>query len=76
MMIKVYWRQHCLSCKEVFNYLDRKDVPYEEIDVTRDQSLFDEMLRLGGFATPFIVIDGKTISYFEPEKMNQILEVS
>jgi glutaredoxin len=76
MNIKVYWRKHCQLCKDVFNYLDRKAVLYEKIDVTYDQSLFNEMHRLGGFATPFIVIDGKTISYFEPQKMDQILEVS
>lgn len=75
-MIKVYWRQHCQSCKEVFNYLDGRAVPYEKIDVTYDQASFDEMLRLGGFATPFIVLDGKAISYFEREKFDQILGVS
>ncbi|TFE19528.1 hypothetical protein [Cohnella luojiensis] len=47
----------------------------DSIDVTHVQSRFDEMLRLGGFATPFMIIDGKIISYFEPEKMDRILEV-
>jgi glutaredoxin len=74
--IKVYWRQHCSSCKEVFRHLDQKAIPYEKIDVTHDQSRFDEMLRLGGFATPFMIIDGKVISYFDPGKIDRLLEVT
>jgi glutaredoxin len=74
--VKVYWRQHCSLCKDVFHYLDQKEIPYEKIDVTYDQTRFDEMLRLGGIATPLIVVDGLVISYFESEKMDRILEVS
>lgn len=76
MNIKVYWREHCSLCKEVFRYLDQKTIVYEKIDVTHDQSRFNEMLRLGGIATPLIVVDGKVISYFDTEKMDRILEVS
>jgi predicted thioredoxin/glutaredoxin len=72
--IKVYWRQHCSSCREVFRYLDQKGIYYEKTDVTHDQSRFDEMLRLGGFATPLIVVDGQVITYFEPDRMDRILE--
>jgi glutaredoxin len=74
--IKVYWRQHCDSCKEVFRYLDQKAINYEKIDVTHDQSRFEEMYRLGGIATPFIVVDEKVISYFDAEKLDHILEGS
>lgn len=76
MNIKVYWRQHCRSCQDVFHYLDQKKIPYEKIDVTYEQARFDEMLRLGGIATPLIVVDGKVIFYFEPQKMDRILEAS
>ncbi|WP_199622649.1 glutaredoxin family protein [Paenibacillus alkalitolerans] len=76
MKIKVYWRKHCNTCEEVFQYLDHKQISYEKIDVTHDQARFDEMLRLGGIATPLIVVDGEVISYFEPKKMDRILEVT
>lgn len=73
VVVKVYWRQHCNLCKDVFHYLDHKEIPYEKIDVTYDQSQFDELLRLGGIATPLIVINEQVISYFEPKKMDRIL---
>lgn len=76
MDIKVYWSQHCSLCREVFHYFDYKKIPYEKIDVTYDQSRFDEMIRLGGIATPLIVIDGQVISYFQAEKVDRIVEVS
>lgn len=76
MHIKVYWRQHCHLCKEVFHYFDNKGIPYEKIDVTYDQNRFNEMLRHGGIATPLIVMDEQVISYFEAGKMDQILEVN
>jgi predicted thioredoxin/glutaredoxin len=73
--IKVYWREHCSSCNEVFRYFDQKHITYEKINVTHDQKHFSEMLRLGGFATPFILIDDQVISYFDSIKMDRILEV-
>lgn len=75
MDIKVYWRQDCHACIDVFNYLDDKQLDYEKIDVTYDQNRFDEMLRLGGIATPLIMIDGQVVSHFDREKLNQIIEV-
>lgn len=74
MTIKIYWRQYCSSCEEVFRYLDQKELKYEKVDVTHDQLKFDEMLRLGGIATPFIVIDQRIIPYFDKDKFNQTLE--
>lgn len=74
MTIKIYWRQYCSSCEEVFRYLDQKELEYEKIDVTHDQVSFNEMLRLGGIATPFIVIGQRIVPYFDKDKFNQTLE--
>lgn len=37
------------------------DVPYREIDITRDPTAVEELVRLGG-AAPLTVIDGKPVS--------------
>lgn len=74
MYIKVYWRSYCSSCKRLFEYLDQKGILHERIDVTTDQDKFDEMLRHGGFATPLIIINDQVITYFDPEKLDSLLE--
>ncbi|WP_281887082.1 glutaredoxin domain-containing protein [Paenibacillus sp. YYML68] len=73
MKLTVYWRQHCPACRELLYYLERKGVPYEGLDVTHDAEHFAQMMRLGGFATPYMVLDGQPITYFDPEKLDVLL---
>lgn len=64
----------CPSCKEVIGYLKRKNTPYELFDVSFSKQYFKEMMRLGGFATPFIVMDELRLYYFDPRVLDRFLE--
>ncbi|MCZ8516955.1 glutaredoxin family protein [Paenibacillus filicis] len=74
MNIKVYWSEHCSQCKTVMDYFDEKQVPIEKINVTYDQNKFNEMLRLGGIATPLIVVGERVIHSFDRQKVDKLLE--
>jgi glutaredoxin len=60
MNITVYTSNHCTACKETVHYLIEKGIPFRQLDVGYNKVNFEEMLRLGGIATPFIVIENKT----------------
>ncbi|MDP5275751.1 glutaredoxin family protein [Chengkuizengella axinellae] len=74
MNLQLYISDHCIACEEVLAFFDQKNIEYELINVTHDQVKFDEMLRLGGIATPLIVWDGEVIYTFDPNKFETILE--
>jgi arsenate reductase-like glutaredoxin family protein len=74
MKIKLFISKHCLNCKEALDYFAEKDIPFEAIDVTYNQRLFNDMLELGGIATPFILIDDRPFHFFDRTKLDQMLE--
>jgi glutaredoxin len=72
--IKIYTSDHCTSCHEALQYFRSKEMPFELIDVTFNKHHFEEMVKLGGIATPFIIIDEQTFHTFDQKKMEQVLE--
>jgi glutaredoxin 3 len=58
----VYSTQYCGYCQRAKQLLDRKKIPYSEIDVTNDTALREKMEAESGRRTvPQIFIDGKHI---------------
>ncbi len=74
MKVKLYVSEHCRRCSEVRQYFAKKGIQTEEVDVTHDQTKFDEMLSLGGIATPLIVIEDQVVHNCEPAKLDKIME--
>jgi uncharacterized membrane protein YdjX (TVP38/TMEM64 family)/glutaredoxin len=74
MNITIYTSDHCPSCKEAIRFFQEKGIPYRQLDVGYSRENFDEMLRLGGIATPFIVVDGKTFHSFDRGKLEGVLQ--
>lgn len=75
MQVKVYISKHCVSCLEVVSYFEEKGIDFEKIDVTHDREGFDEMFKLGGIATPLIVIGNTVMHSFDRSRIAQMLEV-
>jgi glutaredoxin len=74
MSIKLYWRKNYDQCKIAMNYFEEKQTKIEKIDVTFDKEKFAEMLRLGGIATPLIVIGDHIFHSFDREKIDKAME--
>jgi glutaredoxin len=74
MAVKIYISDHCLFCKEAVQFFERKGIPFQLINVTHDRERFDEMVSLGGIATPFIVIGKQILHFFDREKIERALE--
>jgi glutaredoxin len=74
LKVKIFVSDHCVFCQEAVRYFHEKGVPLEEINVSHDQNRFDEMLRLGGIATPLIVIGEQIFHSFDRIKIEHLLE--
>ena len=71
--IIIYTTETCPYCVRAKALLRFKQVAFDEIDVSRDQSLQDEVRRLSGRRTvPQIFIDGASIGgYDELRQLDQ-----
>ncbi len=53
-------------------WLDQHNVKYELVDVTTNQTAFDEMVRLSGQTrTPVIEVDDQILADFGPDELEQ-----
>jgi len=62
-----------MFCQRTKEYLSRKQVPFQERDVTRDAEAVVELQRLGYMTTPVTVIDEAVIVGFNAAKIDSAL---
>ncbi|MFJ9498579.1 glutaredoxin family protein [Brevibacillus centrosporus] len=74
MNITIYTSDHCSACREAIQFFQEYGIPYRQLDVGYDKWNFDEMLRLGGIATPLIIVGSQTFHTFDPKKMEEALQ--
>lgn len=64
--VVIYTTSYCPFCTRAKALLRSKNVDFEEIDVTQDGRLQEEVQRLSGRRTvPQIFIDGKSVGGFD-----------
>jgi glutaredoxin len=73
MEITIYMCEHCVSCMEALRYFDNQGIYYRKLNVETNKLYFNEMLRLGGIATPFILIDNIAFHYFDYDRISEVL---
>jgi len=60
VLAKVYTTPTCPWCKQAKALLRETGVPFEEIDVSKDRALVQELLSISGQLGVPVVTDGKT----------------
>ena len=64
----------CSHCKKAKQYFRKKQVPFKDIDVSRDQAAARDMVkRSGQQGVPQIRIGSKTIIGFDRPKIDRLL---
>jgi glutaredoxin 3 len=64
--VVIYTTAYCPYCHAAKEFLSSKKVAYEEIDVTRDDAMREELVkRTGQMTVPQIFADGKSIGGYE-----------
>ncbi|MCA9519566.1 MAG: glutathione S-transferase N-terminal domain-containing protein [Myxococcales bacterium] len=62
MGIKIYTTQYCGYCRAAKRFLDEKSIPYDEIDLTHNSRLREEISHKSGMYTvPMIFIGAACI---------------
>ncbi|MFH1260215.1 MAG: glutaredoxin domain-containing protein [Elusimicrobiota bacterium] len=75
--VKVYSTATCPYCKMLKNFLQEKNVPFEDIDVGKNHAAADEMVKKSGQMTvPVVDIDGKIITGFNREEISKLLNIA
>jgi glutaredoxin 3 len=61
--VRIYTKQHCSFSQRARLFLEENGIPYEDVDITGDPQLREEMVKAAGGAstTPQIFIGGEHI---------------
>jgi glutaredoxin-like YruB-family protein len=75
MTVKVYSTPTCPWCTVTKNYLKSRNVPFEDIDVTRDRAAAVDMVQKSGQrGVPVIEIDGRIIVGFDQGTIDSLIK--
>ena len=76
MVVKVYSTQTCPWCHRVKDYLKQKKIAFEDIDVSSNRKVADEMIKKSGqMGVPVIDINGKIIIGFDQDAIDEALNL-
>lgn len=68
--VRLFIKPYCGWCHKAMHWLDKRDIDYERIDVTSDESAYDEMIRLSGQElAPVIQVGDEVLADFGPEQL-------
>lgn len=74
MSIVVYTTPTCGFCHQVKTYLQRRSVPFVEVDVSQDGRAAMEMVRMSGQqGVPVVTVDGQVVVGFNQPAIDQLL---
>ena len=74
--VTIYSTPTCSWCTTLKNYLRKNRIHYTEVDVSRDQSAAEEMVRRSGQqGVPQTEINGEMIVGFDKARINELLEI-
>jgi glutaredoxin-like YruB-family protein len=72
--LTIYTQPSCGYCNELKNYLKKHNIPYQEKDITKDRSAFEDLVHKYKIrATPLIVYGEKTVVGFNPEEIQKMI---
>jgi len=75
-MIKLYTTPTCVYCKTLKNYLQKNNINFEEIDVSKDEKELQKMIKLSGqMGVPVADIDGQIVVGFDKAKIDSLLNL-
>ncbi|MCD5408671.1 glutaredoxin family protein [Candidatus Bipolaricaulota bacterium] len=70
----VYTTPTCPWCQVVKRYLEERNIPYREVDVSTDMEAAMEIIRKSGQqGVPVVEIDGEIVVGFDRERIDALL---
>ncbi|OGZ71935.1 MAG: NrdH-redoxin [Candidatus Staskawiczbacteria bacterium RIFCSPLOWO2_01_FULL_38_12b] len=76
-MVKIYSTPTCVYCNTLKEYLGKKNIPYQDIDVASNEKELEHMVAISGqMGVPVVDIDGDIVIGFDKEKIDQLLKIN
>ena len=76
MIVKIYSTPVCPYCHTLGEFFKEKGIAFEDIDVSKDEKIRDDMIkRSGQMGVPVVEIDGQMIVGFDREKILKLLNI-
>jgi glutaredoxin len=72
-LVVLYTTSWCPACKSAKAYLAQKGISYQEKDVEKSREAAEEFHRRGGGGVPMVVINGRQMTGFSPEWVQEQL---
>ena len=72
--IVVYHQPGCAPCHRAMEFLTEQKIPFVAKDVAVDEKAAEELMALGSMSTPTIVVDGKVLVGFQPQRLLDLLK--
>jgi glutaredoxin 3 len=74
MSVKVYSTPSCPWCTVAKNYLKSRNVPFEDVDVSKDREAAVEMIKKSGQrGVPVLDIDGNIVVGFDQDAIDRLI---
>ncbi|MCM8793051.1 MAG: glutaredoxin family protein [Candidatus Omnitrophica bacterium] len=74
--VKIYSTPTCPFCIRTKQFLQENNIPFEDIDVSRNPQAAEEMVRKSGqMGVPVLDIEGEIIVGFDKERIKQALNI-
>ncbi len=74
--IRIFSTPTCAYCVTLKEYLKKKNIAFEDIDVSKDEPALNEMIEKScQMGVPVIDINGEFIIGFDKKKINELLKI-
>lgn len=75
--VRIFSTPACVYCNTLKKFLSEHNVPYEDIDVSKDKAALEEMVQKSGqMGVPVTDIDGEFVVGFYKDKISQLLNIN
>jgi len=75
-MIKIYSTPTCVYCKTLKGYLEKNNIDFQDIDISKNEKDLQEMIKASGqMGVPVVDIDGEIIVGFDKAKIDKLLKI-
>jgi len=73
MKVKIFSQPACPACNDLKEYLKRKGVEYEDVDVTANREALDELVKVHKVrVTPLLIFGDRKIIGFDPIEIDKM----
>jgi glutaredoxin 3 len=75
--VKIYSSRDCPNCVMLKRFLQERDIPYVDIDVSFDEeATYELVMKSGQMAVPVTEVEGRVIVGFNVDALTKALELT